>query len=114
MSSERTEADAPADNRWSHLIEHIHDAVVEFELVGNEPIVRSVNQSFVDDYGYAAVTALIGAIVWAVVSFFLGWIPLLGPLATLLAYVGVIERRYPGGWVDAALVAFEAVGVPGI
>lgn len=88
----------------------------------------------VDDYGYAIVTALIGAIVWAVVSFFLGWIPFLGPLLTFLAYLAVINYRYPGGWVNAivialiawiasaivlyvlavlGLVAFEAVGVPG-
>jgi hypothetical protein len=87
-----------------------------------------------EDFGYAVVTALIGAIVWAVVGFFLGWIPFIGPLLTLLAYVWVINRRYPGGWLRAfaiALVAwlaalvvlyllavfdistFEAVGVPG-
>ena len=88
-----------------------------------------------DDYRYAIVTALIGAIVWAVVAFFLGWIPLLGPLAALLAYVTVINLRYPGGYGNAiaiALVAwaaslavlsllallnvaaFEAFGVPGV
>ena len=64
----------------------------------------------VDDgaYGHALVTALIGAIVWAVGSFFLGWIPLLGPLVVLVAYVAVINARYPGGWIDAALVALVA------
>jgi len=88
----------------------------------------------VDDYGYAVVTALIGAVVWGVVGFFVGWIPLLGPVLTLLAYLAVINWRYPGGWLDAALVAliawvavlvvlyllavlelttFGAVGVPG-
>jgi steroid 5-alpha reductase family enzyme len=88
-----------------------------------------------DDYGYAIVTALIGAFVWAVVAFFLGWIPLLGPLLALAAYVGVINARYPGGWLDAigiaglawlasvvvlfvlgvlGLVTFEAMGVPGV
>ena len=87
-----------------------------------------------DDYGYAVVTALIGAVVWAIFGFFLGWIPLLGPLLTFLAYVGVINSRYPGGWWDAIVIAliawiasvvvlyalaalgfvtFEAVGVPG-
>jgi len=89
----------------------------------------------VDDYGYAVVTALIGALVWVVVAFFLGWIPFLGPVLTLLAYVGVVKRRYPGGWLTAATVAlvawvaafvvlyvlavvgvaeFGALGVPGI
>ena len=38
--------------RFQYLIEHIQDAVVEFELVDNEPIVRGVNRSFVDVFGY--------------------------------------------------------------
>lgn len=87
-----------------------------------------------DDYTYAIITAAIGALVWAVVAFFLGWIPLLGPLLALVAYVGVINFRYPGGWVQASVISliawvaavvvlyllalvglasFEAVGVPG-
>jgi hypothetical protein len=87
-----------------------------------------------DDYTYAIVTALIGAVVWAVVGFLFGWIPFLGPLLVLIAYVAVINYRYPGGWVNAILIAliawiaslivlyvlalvgiggFEAVGVPG-
>lgn len=87
-----------------------------------------------DDYAHAIVTALIGAIVWAVVGFFVGWIPLLGPLLALLAYIAVINTRYPGGWTSAAMIAivawisvivvlyvlavlgvtgFEAAGVPG-
>ncbi len=91
--------------------------------------------SGVDDYRYAVVTALVGAVVWAVVGFFLGWIPFLGPLLTFLAYLGVIRARYPGGWFDALVialvawvaavvvlyvlglagfVAFEAIGVPGV
>ncbi|WP_247002930.1 hypothetical protein [Halosolutus gelatinilyticus] len=85
-------------------------------------------------FDHAIVTALIGAIVWAVVGFFVGWIPLLGPLLALLAYVAVINFRYPGEWTAAAMIAlvawvtvlialyvlalvgvtgFEAVGVPG-
>lgn len=35
-----------------HLIEHIQDAVVAFELVDGEPIVRGVNESFVECFGY--------------------------------------------------------------
>lgn len=86
------------------------------------------------DYSYALFTALIGAIVWGIVGFLFGWIPLLGPALVFLAYLAVIKRRYPGGWIDAAgitLVAwlavlvvlsllasqgvttFDAVGVPG-
>lgn len=86
------------------------------------------------DYTYALVTALIGAIVWGVLGLLVGWIPLLGPLIVLLAYVTVINLRYPGGYLEAigiALIAwiaslvvlwilavlrittFEAAGVPG-
>jgi len=87
-----------------------------------------------DDYTYALVTAAAGAVVWAVFGFLLGWIPFLGPLLALVAYVGIINYRYPGGWVDAILISliawlaavivlsvlallgitsFEAIGVPG-
>ncbi|WP_255171699.1 hypothetical protein [Natrononativus amylolyticus] len=87
-----------------------------------------------DDYTYAIITALLGAIVWGVVGFFFGWIPLLGPLLVLIAYLAVVNARYPGGWVQAAAITiiawlsvlivlyvlavlgvtgFEAVGVPG-
>lgn len=87
-----------------------------------------------DDYTYAIVTALIAAVLWAIIGFFFGWIPLLGPLLALLVYISVINWRYPGGWVNAvgiSLVAwltvlivlyilavlgvtsFEAAGVPG-
>ncbi len=66
----------------------------------------------VSDFTYAVWTALLGAIVWSVVGFFVGWIPLLGPVIVLLAYLALIKRRYPGGWIDAAgitLVAWLAV-----
>ncbi|WP_195892456.1 hypothetical protein [Halopiger goleimassiliensis] len=88
-----------------------------------------------EDYTYAIITALIGAVVWAVVGFFFGWVPLLGPLLVFVAYLAVINARYPGGWVDAAAITliawisvlavlyvlafigvtgFDAIGVPGI
>jgi hypothetical protein len=60
------------------------------------------------DYSHAVVTALVGAVVWAVVGTFLGWIPLLGLLLTLGAYVAVVNWRYPGGWVAAAGIALVA------
>ena len=83
----------------------------------------------------AAITALLGAIAWGIVSFFTGFIPILGAILALLVWVGVINWRYPGGWVAAAgigLVAWivvvavayvlatagfitpDALGVPGI
>jgi len=88
-----------------------------------------------DDYSYAVITALIASVLWVIVAFFLGWIPLLGPVLALLVYVGVINMRYPGDWPTAigiALLAwlsslvilyvlaalgvtsFDAVGVPGV
>lgn len=88
----------------------------------------------VEDYTYAIVTALIASLLWAIVGRLLGWIPLLGPLLALLVYIGVLNWRYPGGWLKAtgiALIAwvasmvvlyvlaligvtsFGAVGVPG-
>jgi len=58
----------------------------------------------VDDYGHAVVTALVGAVAWALTS----WIPLLGPLIALVVWVGVINWRYPGGWVRAGIIGFGA------
>jgi len=62
----------------------------------------------VDDYTHAVVTALIGAVVWAIVAFFVGWIPLLGPILVFLAYLWVINTRYPGGWINALLITLVA------
>lgn len=89
----------------------------------------------VDNYTYAIGTALIAAIVWAVLGRLVGWIPFLGPLIVLIAYFGVINWRYPGGWLRSigialiawisaiiilyvlgilGIVSFEAIGVAGI
>jgi PAS domain S-box-containing protein len=38
--------------RYRHLIEHIQDAVVEFELVDGRPVVENVNSAFVEVFGY--------------------------------------------------------------
>lgn len=88
----------------------------------------------VEDYTYAIVTAVIAMLVWIVVAFFVGWIPFLGALLALIAYIAVINYRYPGGWgtaIGIALIAwvaslivlyvlalvgiggFQAIGVPG-
>jgi hypothetical protein len=64
----------------------------------------------VESYTYAIGTALLGAIVWAVVGFFFGWIPLLGPLLVFIAYLAVINSRYPGGWIRALLITVIAWG----
>ena len=58
----------------------------------------------VDDYGHAVITAVLGAIGWALTA----WIPLIGPLIALVVWVGVINWRYPGGWVKAAQIGVVA------
>jgi hypothetical protein len=58
----------------------------------------------VDDYSHAVITALLGAVAWALTS----WIPLIGPILALVAWVWVIKWRYPGGWVDAAIIGAVA------
>jgi len=45
--------DAARGDQYRHLIEHIQDAVAEFELVDGEPIVIDVNEAFIDVFGYS-------------------------------------------------------------
>ncbi|MDZ7702820.1 MAG: hypothetical protein U5J98_12610 [Halobacteriales archaeon] len=74
-------------------------------LVGGLAIYLSARfVADVDDYRRAVVTALIGAVAWALTS----WIPLIGPLVALVVWVGVINWRYPGGWVKAAIIGAGA------
>lgn len=68
---------------------------------------RIVTQT--ESFGKAVITALIGTIVWAVAAFLFGWIPLLGPILALGAYVAVVNWQYPGGWINAAGIALIAV-----
>lgn len=58
----------------------------------------------VQDYSHAIVTALVGALGWALFS----WIPLIGTLLALVVWVGIINWRYPGGWKNAALIGVVA------
>lgn len=58
----------------------------------------------VNDYSHAVITALIGAIAWALTS----WIPLIGPVIALIVWIAVINWRYPGGWLQAALIGLIA------
>lgn len=105
-------------------------------LIGTAAIHLGAQVMIDRDTGFlrAAVTALIGAIVYTLVGFFLGWIPFLGPLLMLIAWIGIINLQYPGGWgtaigigliawIVAILILFalntlgiitpEALGVPG-
>lgn len=58
----------------------------------------------VDDYMHALITALIGAIAWALTA----WIPLIGPVIALIVWIAVINWRYKGGWVNAILIGLVA------
>ena len=74
-------------------------------LVGGLAIYLSARVvTGVDDYSYAVITALIGAIAWAIGSL----IPLIGSLVALVAWIWVINWRYPGGWKDAAIIGLIA------
>lgn len=42
------------NDRYRHLIGHVQDAVVEFDLVDGGPVVVDVNRAFVDVFGYEA------------------------------------------------------------
>lgn len=55
-------------------------------------------------FEHAVVTALLGSIAWAVLS----WIPLIGSMLALVGWVAVIRWRYPGGWSKAAVVGATA------
>jgi glycerol uptake facilitator-like aquaporin len=69
-------------------------------LIGGLAIYASARiVADVDDYGHAVVTALLGAIAWALTA----WVPLVGPIVALVAWVWVIKWRYPGGWASAAV-----------
>jgi hypothetical protein len=58
----------------------------------------------VDDYSHAIITALIGAIAWALTA----WIPLIGPIIALIVWIAVINWQYPGDWIKAALIGLVA------
>ena len=55
-------------------------------------------------YAHAVLTALLGALVWALFE----PVPLVGSLLALVAWVALIKWRYRGGWLRAALVGGAA------
>lgn len=64
----------------------------------------------VRDYGHAVVTALVGALVWAVSELLLSWVPLVGEFVPLVAWVWVIRGRYGVSWIHAGIIGFIAWG----
>ncbi|UPV73442.1 hypothetical protein M0R89_12920 [Halorussus limi] len=71
-----------------------------------------------NDYEYAVLTALVGAFVWWLITGLFGIIPFagefIGAVLGLVAWVYVINARYPGGWGSAigiGVVAWLAVWV---
>ena len=74
-------------------------------LVGGLAIYLSARVvADIDDYGRAVVTAVLGALGWAVTA----WIPLIGPILALIVWIGVLKWRYPGGWGTAAVMGLIA------
>lgn len=65
-----------------------------------------------DDYGYALITAIVGSVIGGIVAVLVGW--LFGWIVVLIAWVWVINWRYPGGWGNAigiGLIAWLSVVV---
>lgn len=74
-------------------------------LIGGLAIYASASLVIdVQNYSYAVITALIGAIAWGLTA----WIPLFGPILALIVWIGVINWRYPGGWIDAVIIGVVA------
>ena len=59
------------------------------------------------EFGDAALAAAVGALVYSIFGF-VGGIPAVGPLLLLAIWVGVVNWRYPGGWLRAAGIGFAA------
>lgn len=65
----------------------------------------------IQDYEYAIITALVGSLVWWLVA---AIVPLVGSILALVAWIYIINVRYPGGWGNAigiGLVAYVTTWV---
>ena len=105
-------------------------------LVGGAALVVAARFAVYRDHSgdttlrHGVVTALLGALVWAL----LAWVPLIGTLLALGGWIALLYVRYPGGWTRAVITGvgawavavvvlaaldllglggFSAVGVPG-
>jgi len=81
-------------------------------LIGGFAIHIGAKLAFASrDYSHAVVTALIGAVAWAVVDIVLSEVGLgglLASLAALIAWVWVVRWRYGVGWLRASIVGVGA------
>jgi hypothetical protein len=91
-------------------------AVVDFAvnlLVGGVALYASARYLvYRDRYGYgdvghAVLTAVLGAVTWAVLS----QVPLVGTVLAFVGWLGVVRFRYPGGWRKAVTLAAAAWAV---
>jgi len=55
-------------------------------------------------YAHAVLTALVGAVVWALLE----PVPVIGGLLALVAWIAVIRWRYRGGWLRAVVTGTAA------
>ncbi|MFB6127799.1 MAG: hypothetical protein ABEJ79_10975 [Halolamina sp.] len=76
--------------------------------VGASTVADGPNRA-VGGVDHAVLTALLGAVVWAV----LGWVPLLSGVLALGGWLALVKYRYPVGWLRASAIAVLAwvVGV---
>jgi len=61
-----------------------------------------------EEFGQALITALIGAVVWSLASFFLMGVPYVGPILVLGAYLVVIKWQYSTSWPRSGGIALLA------
>lgn len=63
------------------------------------------------DYAHAIVTAVLGALAWAVVNYLFTELALAGNLSSLIAlivWIGVVGWRYETGWLRAGVIGIFA------
>ncbi|MFW5911234.1 MAG: hypothetical protein ACOCSD_06475 [Halolamina sp.] len=66
-------------------------------------LVLQTEPAFAD----AVVAAAVGALVYALFGF-VGSIPAVGPVLLLVLWIGVVNWRYPGGWLRAGGIGLAA------
>lgn len=81
-------------------------------LIGGFAIHTGAKLAFASkDFSHAVLTALLGAMAWAVVDFILSGIGAGGLLASfvgLVVWIWVVRWQYGVGWIRASVVGFGA------